>query len=65
MLLQTLTLMSQFGLPDPNGNVLDEQIEWDSIIESETPVMLIAFWKKGPIWHYINVITIRNVTEIM
>ena len=48
----TLTLISQFGLPDPNDNVLEELeeiIERDSIIESETLVVLVAYWKRGPI----------------
>ena len=27
--------MSQFGLPDPNDNVLEERIEWDSISNRE------------------------------
>ena len=27
--------MSQFGLPDPNDNVLEERIKWDSISNRE------------------------------
>ena len=27
--------MSQFGLPNPNDNVLEERIEWDSILNQE------------------------------
>ena len=32
--------MSQFDLPDHNDNVLEERIEWDSIIELEMLVIL-------------------------
>ena len=40
--------MSQFVLPDPNGNVLDEQIEWDSIIESENTCHADSVLEKRP-----------------
>ena len=45
-LTATITLMSQFSLPGPKDNALSERIEWDSIIESEMPVMLLAYWKR-------------------
>ena len=38
--------MSQFGLPGPNDNVLEERIEWDSISNWQSRRCL-AYWKRG------------------
>ena len=52
MLILTLsvTLMSQFGLPDPNDNVLEERIECGSI-SNRNARLLAAYLKRGSCIH--------------
>ena len=42
--------MSQFDLPDPNDRVLEEEIEWDSIL-NETAHLLVCSVLKTKLMH--------------
>ena len=47
--------MLQFGLPDPNDNVLKERIEWDRISNRNRGVVVV-YWKRGTSTNKIIVI---------
>ena len=56
--------MSLFDLSDPIDNVLEERIEWVSIIISKTLVMLVAYWERGSIRHYVTFFCYDQIADL-